>query len=337
MGTLRALTPWRNAGHTSCKINFSFYYQYFTDSEPPGFLAASITIESGWHPPIPRPGPSRPGFLLEAAVTDYCSTEFIIGADEDNTPLTRVCNPDLLSVPHYLTSVWFTPDVLNKYRDDPEKYSLEEDYLCQGSEWCMGFFRNRGLVGVHLGDLGRDLPYSERGHWRSHNVLPPTYAPVSSIRGKDRMFRMKFMRLQRAWLVRFGWSLFRPVGARVLAGISLPQHGGRRKNVFHHTINCLCKTIIDAINISELARITGVPRRGAKPIETLTAWLRYRGGPDPSHHILFLEALNTIRVSLAEGAKAPYPCTPALNNVFDCADEFVDFLADTFGLWPPED
>lgn len=33
-------------------------------------------------------------------------------------------------------------------------------------------FNTAGLVEVYLGDLGRDLPSDEWGHWRSYNVLP---------------------------------------------------------------------------------------------------------------------------------------------------------------------
>jgi hypothetical protein len=33
-------------------------------------------------------------------------------------------------------------------------------------------FNSGGLVEVYLGDLGRDLPAAEWGHWQSYNVPP---------------------------------------------------------------------------------------------------------------------------------------------------------------------
>jgi hypothetical protein len=296
-------------------------------------MESGLDIAQTW-----SPAHSRDGFYsMEATVTDYSSTEFIVGVDEDENLLTRSCNPDLLSMKEYVASIWFGREVLDKYRWDPFAYRLEKDRVSQGKLWSLRFFRNWDLVGVCLGDLGRDLPDEEREHWRQHNIFPLRDVPQTSIGNKDQMFQAKFVRMQKAWMKRFGWALFRPVSNRVMSGIRLPYWGMRRRNFFERTINCLCRAMIGSINVAELARIARLDRRGADPIETLHAWLRYRGGADPTPHIIFLIALGKIQAALAEGARPPDHYTAELNNIFDCALELVDFLVDSCGLWPPEE
>jgi hypothetical protein len=69
--------------------------------------------------------------------------EFLIGENEHGTSVRFSCNPDLLSnyfgknpdAPHYLTPVHFRREVLQKYYDNPEIYSVEDGYLRCASLW----------------------------------------------------------------------------------------------------------------------------------------------------------------------------------------------------------
>lgn len=100
---------------------------------------------------------------------------------ETGQPLDFTSDPDSLSnyfganpdAPHYLTPVYFDPRVLNRYRDEPSKYEITSSQLSCLGIWSIAIGESTtGLVEVYLGDLGRDLPWQERPHWKAHNVLP---------------------------------------------------------------------------------------------------------------------------------------------------------------------
>jgi hypothetical protein len=111
---------------------------------------------------------------------------FIIGVDECGSPVIHSCDPDGLAnyfganehAPHYLTPVWFTRDVLSKYYDQPNKFSVEDGYLRCGSLWGIQIDNNMpDYVVVYLGDLGRDLHNEEQAYWRHYNVTPGERQP----------------------------------------------------------------------------------------------------------------------------------------------------------------
>lgn len=67
--------------------------------------------------------------------------KFIIGSNENGEEIEFECNPEILNdyydknqnAPQYLTPVFFTKDVLNKYYSKPEIYSIEDGILrCGG-------------------------------------------------------------------------------------------------------------------------------------------------------------------------------------------------------------
>lgn len=107
---------------------------------------------------------------------------FIYGVDaETGTPLTHTCDPDQLgtyfdkdnSRLHYLTPTYFKPAVLQPYQAEPHRYQITATRLSCLNLWGVDIsFNTAGLVEVYLGDLGRDLPSDEWGHWRTYNVPP---------------------------------------------------------------------------------------------------------------------------------------------------------------------
>lgn len=108
--------------------------------------------------------------------------EFIYGlSTETGQQLLHTCNPDELgtyfdkdnSRLHYLTPVYFRREVLQPYALAPNRYRLSVHRLECLNLWGIDIsFNSAGLVEVYLGDLGRDLPSDEWGHWRSYNVPP---------------------------------------------------------------------------------------------------------------------------------------------------------------------
>jgi hypothetical protein len=112
---------------------------------------------------------------------DERTVAFIIGVDENGNELEHTSDPGALSnyfganpgAPHYLTPVYFRREVLAKYFTEPERYSVSDGQLACLSLWTCQIDNDlRSHVVVFLGDLGRDLPYEERLHWRQFNVAP---------------------------------------------------------------------------------------------------------------------------------------------------------------------
>jgi hypothetical protein len=111
--------------------------------------------------------------------TDIDKT-FIVGRNSDGSLAISTSNPDELNnyfdlnpgqLP-YLTPVFFKRDVLTKYVDDPERFSLEPTRLFCGYIWSIQIdttYDNE--VMVWLGDLGQYLPDTEYFHWRHHNIF----------------------------------------------------------------------------------------------------------------------------------------------------------------------
>lgn len=132
------------------------------------------------------PGPVETCGIWPFGEADKHFPEFIIGEDEHGRPVMFTCDPDQLAnhfgknpdAPHYLTPVHFRRDVLAKYYDHPELYSVEDGYLRCAGLWGLQIDNDHvDRVVVFLGDLGRDLPVAERDHWRGHMVMPD--APIS--------------------------------------------------------------------------------------------------------------------------------------------------------------
>ena len=71
------------------------------------------------------------------------------------------------------TPVHFRRQVLDKYYQQPGKYAVDDSLLRCGRLWVMAIDNQHDdKVCAWLGDLGRDLPYQERLHWRAHNIPP---------------------------------------------------------------------------------------------------------------------------------------------------------------------
>lgn len=112
---------------------------------------------------------------------DHEYPTFIYGVDNAGVPKVHTCNPDELGTYfdkdgtrlHYLTPVYFKREVLQPYAAEPGRYELSRSRLSCLGLWGVAIsFNSIGLVEVYLGDLGRDLPPDEWGHWRSYNVPP---------------------------------------------------------------------------------------------------------------------------------------------------------------------
>jgi hypothetical protein len=89
------------------------------------------------------------------------------------------CDPENLGnyfvdspYPYEISPAFFKREVLRKYQDDPDKYTVEEGSISCRSSWSLRFAVNEaGQVHAYLKDLGH-LPYSEQLYWCSYNEKP---------------------------------------------------------------------------------------------------------------------------------------------------------------------
>ena len=76
-------------------------------------------------------------------------------------------------LPFQTTPAFFTPDVLQKYKADPEKFTLEHRSIQSRGGWYLKSYdvNEVGQVHAYLCDLAM-LPYKEQLYWQSFNEWP---------------------------------------------------------------------------------------------------------------------------------------------------------------------
>lgn len=170
--------------------------------------------------------------------------EFIIGENDSGEAISWTCSPESLrnyhgknpDAPHYLTPVYFKPEVLKRYYED-DGYEVRDGYLSCGSQWGVSIDNGcLGYVSVFLGDIGRDIPQSHWNHWKAYNTPPLGGMSKSAILrsyfnqsvasdNPEHKFKRAFTDLQDEWEEVWGWRLHRKgegLDAGVLARLHIP-------------------------------------------------------------------------------------------------------------------
>jgi hypothetical protein len=202
--------------------------------------------------------------------------EFIIGVDDGGNEIVHTCEPDKLAnyfganpdAPHYLTPVWFRREVLRKYYDEGEKYSVEDGYLRCGSLWGLRIDNNSADgVMVYLGDLGESLALSVQVYWRSYNITPGDRtssetncqrafaAQFANPTAPDLLFKQNYVRFQEVWKGHYGWQLFRTLhddDGHVLRQLRVPL--SESVGEFEIQTLYLAKLLIEALNDAEIVK-----------------------------------------------------------------------------------
>jgi hypothetical protein len=234
--------------------------------------------------------------------TEYL--DFLIGVDKKGKNILAPCDPH---GGRYLTPVYFRPDVLNRYYDGPTKYSVEDGYLRCGTLWGLEIHNDKpDYVTVFLGDLGRDLPETERSYWRSFNIPPAGPMSETALRRSilaeftdptkpDLVFKQDFLEFQTVWEKRHGWLLFRPLSeedAHCFTSLRIPATAEQVE--FDSQVMHLTKIMIDSLNEAQIAKET-VCAPGDKGISKVERYLTQRNVPDVEKHIGFLRDLQSLR------------------------------------------
>ena len=264
-------------------------------------------------PPPPRSYAGVPPFTEDNKGRDV---KFIIGVDQNGSEVEFTSNPDELDnnfganpgAPNYLTPVYFRREVLNKYYSEPERYSVEDGLLRCLSLWTCSIDNDlESHVAVFLGDLGRDLPYDERVHWRGFNVPPEgglsetqyrrsIMAQFTDPKESGLVFRHEYSGLMSEWEEAQGWPLFLPPSSsdeHLLNTIHVPVTNSQPE--LDGQIGQLTKLLVDSLNEKELkARAIGL-EKGAKGISKLEGFLEATQFPQRHELVQFLKNLQTLR------------------------------------------
>lgn len=274
-------------------------------------------------PPLPK---EKSGFWGFAREDCKRFEEFTIDVDKCGDAVACTSDPDALAnsfggnrgAPHYLTAVHFSKGVLDKYYQEPAKYSVEDSIVRCGSLWHLTIDNHHDdRVCVWLGDLGRDLPHTEQLHWRSHNILPVGGVSETFYRRQIRaefaetdrpelLFRDKLQKLQGACKLFLEWQLLLPLSdgdVHYFKGLRVPSTDGQKD--FDEVVLGLTKVIIDSLNEKKLNALLPISERsGFKgSIARLEAVFVAREVEDYEHHISFLRKLQELRSSGAAHRK----------------------------------
>ena len=76
-------------------------------------------------------------------------------------------------LPYETSPAFFKKDVLLKYQNDPDKYTIDGRSICCRGGWYLKSYdiNDEDQVHAYLIDLG-GLPYEEQSYWRSYNEKP---------------------------------------------------------------------------------------------------------------------------------------------------------------------
>lgn len=235
--------------------------------------------------------------------------EFIIGIDEDGNSRLASCNTDYQQKPGFLTPIFFKREVLKKYYDNPDRYTVEDAYVKRDGFWSLRVLNNHQQhVVVWLGDLSK-IPYKEQSHWKSFNITPSDRKIshtdyVRNINGEfadpehpELYFKYKFNQFQSKWKEKFGWNLFKPLSSadqHHMKSLHVPTGTGQKE--FDEQVGSLTKILIDSLNERMLSKNIEVKKDNPKSIDKLEGFLAHTGRPVPQM-IKFLRNLQDLRSS----------------------------------------
>lgn len=233
--------------------------------------------------------------------------EFIIGVDEEGKEIVASCNADYQSKPGLLTPIFFRREILKKYYDSPDIFSVEDGYLRREGFWGLRMMNNhRDHVVAWLGDL-KLLPYKEQTHWRAFNLTPGDRkishtdftrnieGNFSDSEHPELYFKQKLESFRKAWHKKFGWHLFHELSSEDihhLKSLHIPTTNSQKE--FDDQIASIAKIFIDSLNGKALANGLTIEKQNPGSIDKFEAFLISQRLSFPQM-ISFLKNLQALR------------------------------------------
>ena len=243
--------------------------------------------------------------------------DFIVGLNEAGEAVARSCDPatiyDSNGVEDYLTPVVFDQAVLDKYLNQPSRYSVNSTSVRCADLWYLRIDNDRddGKVIVHLGDLANLPTYEEQSHWRSHNIASAAGLSETAFRNQvladpanpsriEYQFRGSYSMLGRLSDQFLGWQLLRPLHQEDtyrLSRIRVPIYN--EQNAFDDFVGNLHNVLIDSLNAKQLAALVPSEIREQKDIAGKSIGLLDEifnsQDVEATKHIKFLRDLSNLR------------------------------------------
>jgi len=211
--------------------------------------------------PYSKPLHSDYNFLIGKSEPE--DIEFITGIDENGDEVLERCGID-----GDITPCFFTKDLLIRYQEDHENYSVDPYMISKDNSWIISYGINEeGLVHVYMKDLGH-LPINEQIYWRSFNVPPKGSLNKGFF---ERQMECKFTasdnpvdvllsvkkNINKNFQMRCGFELFRELSPED-EHISKTTHDLILNNQkqFDDQIHNLAKLFVDSLNKKELEKST---------------------------------------------------------------------------------
>ncbi len=258
--------------------------------------------------------------LLDTFEKQY--EDFIIEVDDDDEPIVFTSDPNKLAngfgrnhdTPDYLTPVFFSRSVLDKYYNEPTKYSVVDGRLYCGNLWTIPIDNNHSdFVIAFLGDLGDKLPYREQSHWKHHNVAAKSGLSETSWRRwfqqegaepKDNALRFKFAfcTVIDSWYKQYGWHLFKPLSkadTNHFSKLRRPLTG--EPTELNDIVLSLSILLQDSISVKELRKRipdfepTDSDGKNKRSIPILGEFLESEGHKDAAQYVEYLRMLQMLR------------------------------------------
>jgi hypothetical protein len=199
---------------------------------------------------------------------------------------------------------------LDKYYQQPSKFSVEDNTLWCGTLWSMTMDNHhKDQVVAWLGDLGRDLSYENQLHWRSHNIAPTGGVSETFFRRQilaqfadsdrpEHVFQQRYRELGEVCEAHLGWRLLLPLSpedGHHLKGVRVPASDEQKD--FDDLIQSLTKVLIDSLNEKALNGWIDMAKQSEikGSISRLEAAFIARGVPEYQSQIAFLRKLQDLR------------------------------------------
>lgn len=244
--------------------------------------------------------------FVSFSITDASGQQFIYSCDPDGLGNFFGKNPN---APRFTTPVYFSIGVLDKYRNVPDLYDVEEGCLrgiSNGSvDWCISI-DNHGTdyVTVLLGDLG-SLPTSEQHHFASFNI---SNGQMSAAFQKNQfsaefcnsthpvgIFKIAYQKLYDTFADKLGWVIILPLeeaDRHHLKALKLLTNDDQKE--FDEQVLSLSKILVDSLNVEQL-KLYNVSPIDAGSINLLEAVVNSKAIKGGDAQVAFLRKLQNLR------------------------------------------
>lgn len=231
--------------------------------------------------------------------------EFIIGTELDGSEIKKTCYPYVDRI-NFLIEVFFKREVLEKYLNNPEKYTVSDGYIKFADIWGLKIDNHLSeYIIVYLGDLGKDLPEKERNHWLSYNIAPHgrTGSLINYKRSllciavdsdsPDFIFKTKYESFNEQHKDCYGWYLFKPFHKEEYCFKCLSICDDTIES-FGSQMNNLDKILIESICTKQIDKHIE-PEENERSISKLIKYLKSRQILPHEHHIKNLKMIHELR------------------------------------------